>query len=85
MDFTRKSQWVLDGHLTDDPDHISTYAGVVSRESKRIALAYAALNGVAVWAADIRNAYLQAPSSHRYFIVCGIEFGLENVGCKALL
>ena len=32
MDFTRKSRWVKDGHLTEDPLY-STYAGVVSRES----------------------------------------------------
>jgi hypothetical protein len=61
MDFSRKARWVLDGHRT--VSHIgSTYAGVVSRESVRIAFAYAALNGLDVCAADIRNAYLQAPS-----------------------
>eukprot|EP00957_Ditylum_brightwellii_P059420 4511244-Ditylum_brightwellii.AAC.1 len=32
MDFTRKAQWVLDGHKTFNPIG-STYAGVVSRES----------------------------------------------------
>ncbi|HEY9711013.1 MAG TPA: hypothetical protein V6D48_22595, partial [Oculatellaceae cyanobacterium] len=60
MDFTRKSWWVLDGHLTDAPTDISTYAGVVSRESKRIALTYASLNNIDVYAADIQNASLQA-------------------------
>ena len=36
MDFTRKARWVLDGHKT--PYLVgSTYAGVVSRESARIA------------------------------------------------
>ena len=45
MDFTFKARWVLDGHRT--PDVLgSTYAGVVSRESVRIALTYAALNGL---------------------------------------
>ena len=33
-----------------------------------------------ITAADIQNAYLQAPSYEKYFIVCGAEFGLENVG-----
>jgi hypothetical protein len=84
MDFTRKARWVLDGHLTPDPIG-STYAGVVSRESVRIAFTYAALNGVDVCAADIRNAYLQAPSSQKDFIICGPEFGLENVGKVALI
>ena len=36
-------------------------------------------------AADIRNAYLQAPSSRKDYIVCGEEFGLENVGKVALI
>ena len=43
MDFTRKSRWVKDDHLTDDPLE-SNFAGVVSRESVRIAFTYAALN-----------------------------------------
>ena len=84
MDFTRKARWVLDGHKTPDISG-STYAGVVSRESVRIALTYAALNGLKVCAGDIRNAYLQAPSSQKDYIVCGPEFGLENVGKKALI
>lgn len=84
MDFTRKARWVLDGHKTPDPIG-STYAGVVSRESVRIALTYAALNKMKVCAADIRNAYLQAPSSQRDYIVCGPEFGIENVGKVALI
>ena len=85
MSLERKSRWVLDGHLTEDPEFISTYAGVVSRESVRIALTYAALNGVDVWAADIRNAYIQAPSSQKDYIICGAKFGLENVGKSALI
>jgi hypothetical protein len=84
MDFTRKARWVLDGHKTPNPIG-STYAGVVSREGVRIALKYVALNDLDVMAADIRNAYLQAPSSQKDFIICGPEFGLENQGKKALI
>ena len=69
MDFTRKARWLLEGHKTAEPK-ISTYAGVVSRESVRIVLTYAALNRVDVIAANIRNAYLQAPLYHREYIVC---------------
>ena len=57
MSLERKVRWVLDGHKTADA-HYSTYAGVVSRESVRIALTYAALNGLDVYVADIRNAYI---------------------------
>ncbi len=84
MDFTRKARWVKDGHKTADPDW-STYAGFVSRDSVRIAFTYAALNGLDICAADIKNAYLQAPASEKHYITCGAEFGLENVGKKALI
>jgi hypothetical protein len=43
------------------------------------------LNGLDVFAPDIRNAYLQAPSSQKDYIICGVEFGLENVGKVALI
>jgi len=84
MDFTRKARWVLDGHKTPDPIY-SNFAGVVSRESIRICFTYAALNELQVCAADIKNAYLQAPSSRKDYIVCGSEFGLENVGKIGLI
>ena len=84
MDFTRKARWVKDGHRTPDPE-TSNYAGVVSRESIRVALTHAALHDIPVMAADIRNAYLQAPSTEKHFIVCGQEFGLENEGCVAVI
>ena len=38
-----------------------------------------------VTAADIQNAYLQAPSSEKHFIVFGPKFGLEHVGKIALI
>ena len=63
----------------------STYAGVVSRESVQIALTYAALNDPHGFAADIRNAYLQAPSSQKDYIICSPEFGVENIRQTALI
>ena len=83
-DFTRRARWILNRHKT--PDLIgSTYAGVVSSESVHIALTYAALNDLDVFAANIRNAYLQAPSSQKDYIMCGPEFGVENIGRTALI
>ena len=58
---------------------------MVSRESVQIALTYAALNDLDVFAADIRNAYLQAPSSQKDYIICGSAFGVENIGQTALI
>ena len=60
--FTRKPRWLKDGHRTPDPEY-SSYAGVFSRESIRILLTHADLHGVPVMAADVLNAYLQAPTS----------------------
>ena len=50
-----------------------------------IALTYAALNDLDVFAANIQNAYLQAPSSQKDYIICGPEFGIENTGGTALI
>ena len=62
MEFTRKSRWLKDGHKTPDTS-TSAYAGVVSRESVRIALTYAAIMGLDVIAVDVQNVYLQTPYS----------------------
>ena len=84
MILERKDRWVKDGHKTPEPEW-STFAGVVSRESVRIALTYSALNDLPVCACDIQNAYLQAPSSEKHYVVCIPEFGLENVGKHAII
>ena len=73
-----------DVHITPEPENL-TYGGVVSREIVRIDLPYAALNGLDFCACDTQNDYLQIPSSNQNFIICGPEFGLENVGNKALI
>ena len=56
-----------------------------SRESVSISLTCASLHQTKLLAADIRNAYLQAPTSENHYIICGIELGLENVGKRALI
>jgi len=90
MDFTRKARFVANPHGGDGtaPDvvkssPINTYASVVSRESVRIAFLLAALNDLDLMAADIANAYLNAPCREKIYITCGIEFGDNNRGKKA--
>ena len=51
----------------------------------RIAFTYAALNGLDAWAADVQNAFLQAPCSEKYYTVCGPEFGSEFIGKLAII
>ena len=84
LDLTRKARLVADGHKAPEPV-TTTYAGVVSRESVRIALTYAALMGLDVFGADIQNAFITAPTSEKFWIECGPEFGSEMVGTRALI
>ena len=79
-----KYRLVAEGFRTPNPV-TSTHAGVVSRDSVRIAFTYAALNGLDVWAADVQNAFLKAPCSEKYYTVCGPEFGSEFIGKLAII
>ena len=81
MTIERKAICVKYDPKTPEPSW-STYDGVVSREIIRNALTYAALNNLPVFGADIKNAYLQAPTTEKHYIICGHEFGLENIGTK---
>ena len=64
MNLERKARWGKDVHKTPEPSW-STYAGVVSRESIRIALTNASLNNLPVFGSDIQNDYLQAPTTDK--------------------
>jgi hypothetical protein len=48
-------------------------------------LTYAALMGLDVFGADVQNAFITAPTSEKFWIECGPEFGSEMVGTKALI
>ena len=61
MDGMAKARLVAAGCRTSDPEG-STWAGVVLRETVRLALTYAALNDQKVMTANIQNAYLTAPT-----------------------
>ena len=74
MDFTRKARFVAGGHMTAPPATL-TYSSVVSRDSVRIAFVIAALNGLDILAADIGNAYLNAPCREKIYFEAGEEFG----------
>ena len=85
-DLTRKARLVAGGHRNKDvPSHI-TYSSVVSRETVRLGFLIAAMNGLNVSAADIGNAYLNAPCAEKVHVVCGPElFGDENKGKIAVI
>ena len=63
-------------HTTDTPSSI-TYSSVVSRDSIRITFLVAALSDLDIMAADIGNAYLNAPCHEKIWTVAGQELGTE--------
>ena len=73
----RKARLVAGGHTTSSPSSI-TYSSVVSRDSVRIAFLVAALNDLTLVAADIGNAYLNAPNKEKIYTVAGPEFGEDQ-------
>jgi Reverse transcriptase (RNA-dependent DNA polymerase) len=70
----RKCRLVAGGHMTGEPESL-TYASVVSRESVRLSLMLAALNGLEVLQADVEGAYLNAKTAEKLYTKCGPEFG----------
>jgi hypothetical protein len=58
-DFSHKARLVAGGHLTD-PNTESTYSGVVSLHSLRIAIAATELSNLKIMVGDISSVYLEA-------------------------
>ena len=73
-DGRHKARLVADGHLTDVPTE-SVYSGVVSLRGLRLVTFLAELNQLELWGADVGNAYLEAETREKLFIVAGPEFG----------
>ena len=73
-DGRHKARLCANGNLTDIPID-SVYSGVVSLKSLRTVIFLAELNGLEAWATDIGNAYLEAETSEKVFVVAGPEFG----------
>ena len=73
-DGRHKAQCVADGHLTEVPVE-SVYSGVVSLRGLCMVLFLAELNGLETWATNIGNAYLEARTSKKVYIIAGEEFG----------
>jgi len=72
-DGRHKARLVADGHLTDIPNE-SVYSGVVSLRGFRLAIFLAELNKLETWSTDIGNAYLEAFTSEKVYIIAGPEF-----------
>ena len=73
-DLRRKARLVAGGHLTEDPKD-GVFAGIASLRSVRICTLLAELNGNEIWAADIAQAYLEANTREKLYVLAGPEFG----------
>jgi hypothetical protein len=62
-----------------------SYSSVVTRDSVRIAFLIAALNNLEILAADVGNAYLQAPAREKVHTTATPEFGPNNIGKTVLV
>ena len=73
FDGRHKARSVEDGHLTPEPTE-NIYSGVVSLRNLRLVLFLGKLNHLELWGADIGNAYLEAFTDEKLYIVAGPEF-----------
>ena len=68
-----KARLVADGSLTPEPAE-NIYSGVVSLRHLRLVIFLGELNNLELWGADIGNAYLEAHTQEKLFIIRGAEF-----------
>ena len=82
----RKGRLVAGGHCYKDvPPHL-IYLSVASRESVRIGLLLATLNGLEISACDIGNAYLNASNRGKVYMIVGEErFGAQYEGKRDVI
>ena len=82
-DLRRKARLVADGHLTKVPLD-SVYSSVVSLRGLRMTIFLAELNQLELWCTDVGNAYLEARTDEKIYIIAGSEFG-EKEGHTLLI
>ena len=68
-----KARCVAGGHLTYTTE--SVYAGVVPLRGVRLVIFLAELNHMEVWQTDVGNAYLEAYTTEKVYVIAGGEFG----------
>ena len=73
-DGRHKARLVAGGHMTE-VNIDSVYSGVVSLRGIRLIVFLAELNQLVLWGADVGNAYLEAKTKEKVYIIGGPEFG----------
>lgn len=74
-----KGRCVADGHLTGIPLE-SVYSGVITIQGVRMVTFLSELNDLELWQTDVSNAYLEAKTSEKLYIIAGSELGPELQG-----
>ena len=78
IDGRHKARLVADGHLAPEPTE-NIYSGVVSLRNLRPVIFLSKLNNLDIWVAETGNAYLEAFTDEKLYIVAGTGFqGLEE-------
>ena len=86
LDLTRKARLVAGGQRHRDVPSYKCYSSVASRETVRLAFLLAAMNKLKILAADIGNAYLNAPCKEKVHVTVGPElFAEEHAGKIAVI
>ena len=75
FDLRRKARLVAGGHLTKQVFNDAPYSGIASLKSIRTCIFLGQLNGLSMCAADVGNAYLEAKTNEKLFIIAGDKFG----------
>ena len=69
-----KARLVAGGHLSNIPSD-SIYSAVVSLKGIWLVIFLGWLNNLQIYSTDIRNAYLEAKTQEKVYIIAGLEFG----------
>ncbi len=85
FDGRKKSRLVAGGHKGPEVHKEDKYSTVVSMEAVRVGFVMAKINDLQVCAGDIVNAYLNAYTNEKLYIIAGPEFGPELAGKRLII
>ena len=71
FDGRHKARLVADGRLTPEPIE-NIYSGVVSLRNLRLVVFLGKLNNLELWGADIGNAYIEAFTDEKLYMLEGV-------------
>ena len=85
FDGRKKSRLVAGGHRTPEVPKENVFSLVVGMEAVRLGFILAKLNNMEVCAGDVGNAFLNAKTKEKIFIIAGPEFGPKLAGKRLVI